>query len=95
MYFCLRFANPAQKDYTNWLYKVVNEQWTQWLDDEARATINKGGFYTHRVKDGPRIISLNSMYCYVLNWYNLLSFILFSSSRRYKTCNKMHGNEKI
>lgn len=63
------FANPAQKDYTNWLYKVVNEQWTQWLDDEARATINKGGFYTHRVKDGPRIISLNSMYCYVLNWW--------------------------
>lgn len=63
-----RFVPPQVMDISKWIFTLFNEQWSTWLDDNARGTIDKGGFYTFRGKDGPRIISLNSMFCYNLNW---------------------------
>lgn len=63
------FVPPQVMDISKWIFTLFNEQWSTWLDDNARGTIDKGGFYTFRGKDGPRIISLNSMFCYNLNWF--------------------------
>lgn len=54
---------------TRWLYEVLADVWiTHWLPEETRATILKGGYYTMLVQPGFRVIALNNMYCYTLNW---------------------------
>lgn len=57
---------------TRWLYQVLADTWISlWLPEDTRATILKGGYYTVLVRPGFRVVALNNMYCYTLNWWVL------------------------
>lgn len=59
---------------TRWLYEVLADVWidkTRWLPESTRATILRGGYYEVEVQEGFRVVALNNMYCYTLNWWVL------------------------
>ncbi|KAH8382963.1 hypothetical protein KR009_006007 [Drosophila setifemur] len=53
----------------DWLYKHVWSLWKKWLPSEAEATVLRGGYYTLSPSTGHRIVALNSMDCYLYNWW--------------------------
>ncbi|EDW39352.1 GL13458 [Drosophila persimilis] len=53
----------------DWLYEHVWKLWSKWLPAEAEATVRRGGYYTISPSEGHRIIALNSMDCYLYNWW--------------------------
>ncbi|XP_026274503.1 sphingomyelin phosphodiesterase [Frankliniella occidentalis] len=59
---------------SRWLYEVLADVWikkTRWLPETTRDTIMRGGFYTLLVEPGFRVVALNNMYCYPMNWWVL------------------------
>ena len=73
--FICRFAPPeiADEEFnTNWLYSEAERQWTEkWLPANASSTIRYGGYYLAIIQPGLRIVSLNTNYCYIHNWWTL------------------------
>lgn len=58
---------------TKWLYDLAYNLWSDWLPEETKETVLRGGFYTVLVKPGFRIIGLNSNLCYIQNWWTIYS----------------------
>ncbi|KAJ8960386.1 hypothetical protein NQ314_006076 [Rhamnusium bicolor] len=56
---------------TQWLFDLVAEQWSDWLTDDAKQTILRGGYYTISPRKGFRVIVLNTNVCYLENWWLL------------------------
>ncbi|KAJ8922712.1 hypothetical protein NQ315_007747 [Exocentrus adspersus] len=54
---------------TQWVFDLVAEQWGEWLSEDAKKTILKGGYYTVSPRKGFRVIALNSNLCYITNWW--------------------------
>ncbi|KAK9884420.1 hypothetical protein WA026_007267 [Henosepilachna vigintioctopunctata] len=54
---------------TRWLFDAVAEYWSKWLPKSALETIKIGGFYTTLVRQGFRIIALNSNVCFTENYW--------------------------
>ncbi|XP_005183847.1 sphingomyelin phosphodiesterase [Musca domestica] len=52
-----------------WLYEHLWSTWQRWLPADTKETIIKGGYYTVSPRPGFRIISLNNIDCYLLNWW--------------------------
>uniref|UniRef100_G1SFK1 Acid sphingomyelinase-like phosphodiesterase n=1 Tax=Oryctolagus cuniculus TaxID=9986 RepID=G1SFK1_RABIT len=52
---------------TSKVYDAVANLWGPWLDEEATLTLRKGGFYTQKVTNNLRIISLNTNLYYSPN----------------------------
>ncbi|ALC47634.1 CG15534, partial [Drosophila busckii] len=63
-------AVPAELK-VDWLYQHVWSLWSKWLPAEAKTTVLRGGYYTVSPSKGYRIIALNSMDCYLFNWWLL------------------------
>ncbi|KYQ91360.1 sphingomyelinase [Tieghemostelium lacteum] len=57
---------------TQWLLDVLYDSWEPWLDSDALQTVSTYGFYTSLVRDGLRLISLNTLDGDMINFYNLL-----------------------
>ncbi|XP_041360844.1 sphingomyelin phosphodiesterase-like [Gigantopelta aegis] len=57
----------------SWLYYPLANSWMKWLSPEAKATVQKGAFYTVSPFPGFRIVSLNTNYCNNQNWWLLLN----------------------
>ncbi|KAH8280869.1 hypothetical protein KR054_002633 [Drosophila jambulina] len=53
----------------SWLYEHVWSLWSKWLPEEAKATVLRGGYYTVPISSDFRIVALNSMDCYLYNWW--------------------------
>ncbi|XP_036675565.3 sphingomyelin phosphodiesterase 1 [Drosophila suzukii] len=53
----------------DWLYQHVWSLWSKWLPAEAKDTVLRGGYYTVSPSQGHRIVTLNSMDCYLYNWW--------------------------
>lgn len=53
----------------DWLYEHVWSLWSKWLPAEAEETVLRGGYYTASPSKGHRIVALNSMDCYLYNWW--------------------------
>ncbi|KAH8332330.1 hypothetical protein KR074_001319 [Drosophila pseudoananassae] len=53
----------------DWLYEHVWSLWKKWLPAEAEDTVKKGGYYTASPSQGHRVVALNSMDCYLYNWW--------------------------
>ncbi|XP_022670302.1 sphingomyelin phosphodiesterase-like isoform X2 [Varroa destructor] len=52
------------------LYYALWKIWgDKWIPTEAKDTFLKGGFYTASISPGVRLFSLNTNYCYKLNWW--------------------------
>ncbi|KAI3389524.1 hypothetical protein SNEBB_005773 [Seison nebaliae] len=57
-----------------WLYKALADSWinTLKLPSEIRKTVENGGYYELMIKERLRIISLNTIFCYRLNFWLLV-----------------------
>ncbi|XP_077989820.1 sphingomyelin phosphodiesterase-like [Glandiceps talaboti] len=59
-----------------WLYEALADTWIykmDWLPERTRDTIEKGGYYTTMIKPGLRVVSMNTMFCYNLNFWLYLN----------------------
>ncbi|XP_064389066.1 sphingomyelin phosphodiesterase-like isoform X2 [Halichondria panicea] len=57
-----------------WLLDAAADQWSDWLkDEEATNTIKRGGFYNVKVRDGLRVISLQTNFANSINWWLLIN----------------------
>nr|XP_022336528.1 sphingomyelin phosphodiesterase-like [Crassostrea virginica] len=56
-----------------WLYEAVASSWKNWLPQDTMSTIKRGGFYTVKLADKLRLISLNMNYCNNGNWWLLIN----------------------
>ncbi|XP_066475881.1 LOW QUALITY PROTEIN: sphingomyelin phosphodiesterase [Tiliqua scincoides] len=56
-----------------WLYDAMAQAWQQWLPPAALQTLRLGGFYTHRIQPGLRLISLNMNFCSEANFWLLIN----------------------
>ncbi|KAJ8974388.1 hypothetical protein NQ317_006167 [Molorchus minor] len=66
------YTTPDETDptlSTQWLFDLTASKWGDWLSEEAKAMILKGGFYTVSPKNGFKVIVLNSNVCYTGNWW--------------------------
>ncbi|CAH1238967.1 SMPD1 [Branchiostoma lanceolatum] len=61
------------KDSISWLYDALAETWTHWTPVSTKTNIERGAFYSTLVRPGLRLISINTNYCYSLNWWLLLN----------------------
>ncbi|XP_035688596.1 sphingomyelin phosphodiesterase-like isoform X2 [Branchiostoma floridae] len=61
------------KDSISWLYDALAETWTHWTPVSTKSNIERGAFYSVLVRPGLRLISINTNYCYNLNWWLLLN----------------------
>lgn len=62
----------VEKDYYNmkWLYKSLAKSWRGWLSPNINPDVESNtGSYTARPVRGLKLISLNTNFCYVLNWW--------------------------
>lgn len=57
----------------SWLYDELNSLWRRWLPPITSYTIRHGAFYSVLVRPGLRIISLNTNYCYNMNFWLMLN----------------------
>ncbi|KRT82259.1 Calcineurin-like phosphoesterase, partial [Oryctes borbonicus] len=54
---------------TQWLFDLSAQLWERWLDEDALATVRRGGYYTILARPGFRIVVLNSNVAYTMNWW--------------------------
>lgn len=59
----------ARDDSPEWLYRKLDSFWSKWLPDETVKTITKDGFYATTIKDGLKVISLNTNFCHNKNFW--------------------------
>ncbi|XP_070533262.1 sphingomyelin phosphodiesterase-like [Ptychodera flava] len=72
------FPSPSidEKHSIQWLYNALADTWIQktgWLPENTRETIKKGGYYSTQIKPGLQLASINTMYCYNLNFWLYLN----------------------
>ncbi|KAF9917474.1 hypothetical protein BX616_000874, partial [Lobosporangium transversale] len=53
----------------SWLYNSLADDWSRWLPVDAVNSVKNYGAYTASPAPGLRIISLNTNFCYTLNFY--------------------------
>ncbi|CAG9761859.1 unnamed protein product [Ceutorhynchus assimilis] len=56
---------------SQWLFDLVDQEWSKWLTESQKETIAKGGFYTISPVPGLRLIVLNSNVAYTECWWLL------------------------
>ncbi|KAH6927920.1 hypothetical protein HPB50_009963 [Hyalomma asiaticum] len=60
-------AQHAEK--SQWLYGALADDWKVWLPEDALATVRRAGYYVAKPRDGLRVISLNTNFCYNFNFW--------------------------
>lgn len=60
---------------TDWLYRLMITEFSQWLSKSAKQDIMKGGFYSVSPREGFRVIGLNSNVAQTMNWFVLDTII--------------------
>ncbi|XP_075739218.1 sphingomyelin phosphodiesterase isoform X1 [Rhipicephalus microplus] len=60
-------AQIAEK--SKWLYNTLADDWKVWLPEDAVATVRSVGYYVTKPTKGLRVISLNTNYCYIFNFW--------------------------
>ncbi|OQR79533.1 sphingomyelin phosphodiesterase-like [Tropilaelaps mercedesae] len=53
------------------IYNALWNIWSKlgWIPKDGKDTFLRGGYYTAKVHPGIRLFSLNTIYCYTLNWW--------------------------
>lgn len=65
-----QFPTPPKN---SWLMNPVARMWSYWLPSDALQTVQYGGYYTTLIRPGLRLISLNTQYCDINNFYLILN----------------------
>ncbi|XP_049272499.1 sphingomyelin phosphodiesterase [Rhipicephalus sanguineus] len=60
-------AKVAEK--SQWVYDTLAEDWKVWLPEDALATVRRAGYYVTKPREGLRLISLNTNFCYNFNFW--------------------------
>ncbi|GJJ79057.1 sphingomyelin phosphodiesterase [Entomortierella parvispora] len=63
------FPTTASGGDLSWLYDDLASDWAKWLPADATSTVKNYGAYTVSPVPGFRIISLNTQFCYTMNFY--------------------------
>ncbi|KAG0276653.1 hypothetical protein BGZ95_007245 [Linnemannia exigua] len=63
------FPTPRSGGDIAWLYNSLGNDWSRWLSSDAVKSFKNYGSYTLNPAPGFRIISLNTNFCYVMNFY--------------------------
>ncbi|KAI1321164.1 hypothetical protein EDD11_007730 [Mortierella claussenii] len=63
------FPTKASGGDNAWLYSSLADDWSRWLPADAVNSVKNYGAYTVSPQPGFRIISLNTNFCYTLNFY--------------------------
>ncbi|KAK3837051.1 MAG: Metallo-dependent phosphatase-like protein [Linnemannia elongata] len=63
------FPTPKSGGDIAWLYNTLADDWTRWLTSEAVKSFKNYGSYTLNPAPGLRIVSLNTNFCYIANFY--------------------------
>ncbi|KAF8966369.1 hypothetical protein BGZ46_000380 [Entomortierella lignicola] len=63
------FPTTASGGDVSWLYSSLADEWSRWLPSDAVNSVRKYGAYTVSPTPGFRIISLNTNFCYTMNFY--------------------------
>ncbi|KAG0304571.1 hypothetical protein BGZ98_005319 [Dissophora globulifera] len=63
------FPTVASGGNISWLYSGLAQEWSRWLPPDAVNSVKNYGAYTTSPQPGFRIISLNTNFCYTLNFY--------------------------
>ncbi|KAF9116533.1 hypothetical protein BGX27_001827 [Mortierella sp. AM989] len=63
------FPTKASGGDLSWLYSSLADDWSRWLPADAVNSVKNYGAYTASPAPGFRIISLNTNFCYTLNFY--------------------------
>ncbi|RXG62294.1 Sphingomyelin phosphodiesterase [Armadillidium vulgare] len=56
----------------SWLYEELSEVWQRWLPSDVASSIAYGAFYSTQIRPGLRVLSINTQYCYKLNYWLVL-----------------------
>ncbi|XP_050300057.1 sphingomyelin phosphodiesterase-like [Anthonomus grandis grandis] len=54
---------------TEWLYKLIASEFSEWLPDSAQNDLLKGGYYSVSPREGFRIVGLNGNVAQTMNWW--------------------------
>ncbi|KAG0362703.1 Metallo-dependent phosphatase-like protein [Gamsiella multidivaricata] len=71
------FPTPRTGGDNSWLYASLADNWSRWLPSDAVDSVKDYGAYAASPRKGLRIISLNTNFCYKLNFY------LYGNTRDY------------
>ncbi|KAF9116534.1 hypothetical protein BGX27_001828 [Mortierella sp. AM989] len=63
------FPTPSSGGDISWLYSSLADDWSRWLPSDAVSSVKNYGAYTASPAPGLRIISLNTNFCYRINFY--------------------------
>ncbi|KAK3815473.1 MAG: Metallo-dependent phosphatase-like protein [Benniella sp.] len=63
------FPTPSSGGDIKWLYNSLADDWSRWLPADATNSVKNYGAYTVTPAPGLRLISLNTNFCYTLNFY--------------------------
>ncbi|KAF9584348.1 hypothetical protein BGW38_006781 [Lunasporangiospora selenospora] len=63
------FPTPSSGGDSSWLYAGLAQDWSRWLPTDAVNSVKNYGAYTTSPSPGFRIISLNTNFCYTVNFY--------------------------
>ncbi|KAF9438133.1 hypothetical protein BGZ76_009588 [Entomortierella beljakovae] len=63
------FPTKASGGDNSWLYSSLADNWSRWLPADAVNSVKNYGAYTASPAPGFRIISLNTNFCYTMNFY--------------------------
>ncbi|KAF9192897.1 hypothetical protein BGZ50_008138 [Haplosporangium sp. Z 11] len=77
------FPTPTSGGDMSWLYESLAEDWSRWLPAEATKSVKNYGAYTVSPHPGFRIISLNTNFCYTINFY------LYANTAEYDPFNEI------
>ena len=66
-------CDQFEANHTYWLYDALAQDWASWLDASAQAQVRTGGYYTALIRPGLRLISLNTMFCDLINFWLILN----------------------
>ncbi|XP_049528874.1 sphingomyelin phosphodiesterase [Dermacentor silvarum] len=61
--------DPQHAEKSQWLYDTLAEDWKVWLPEDALATVRRAGYYVAKPREGLRLISLNTNFCYNFNFW--------------------------
>ncbi|CAG0884083.1 unnamed protein product [Darwinula stevensoni] len=60
---------PEEEFSADWLYNALWANWMDWLPGDQAANVQHGAYYSVAALPGLRIITINNMFCYALNWF--------------------------
>ena len=67
-----------------WLTKTLWDAWSEFLPSDQQANVLNAGYYTALIEEGLRVLSFNTEFGYVINFYSLLNDQISAPKEQYE-----------